>query len=89
MRLDNTVAIVLLPTPLGPHNTISKPECCRDVAIQSCRALLPGHRAHSIEPLLHILHLFLQPINRALDLDNMPGNLGVVGFAADRVRLAK
>ena len=38
---------------------------------------------------LHVLHLFLQPIDRAFDLDNMPRDLGVVRFARDRVGLAQ
>jgi hypothetical protein len=65
--------IVLLPTPEGPTRTMRMPGCF----------------AVSARVLLDVLNLFLQPIDRALDLDDVPRRSRVVGLARDRVGLAE
>src|SRR5688572_27398516 len=74
ISFSRRLEIVLLPTPEGPTSTMSNP-CC-----------LVGR---SIRQLFHVLHLLFQPIDRAFDLDDMPGDLRVVRLRRDRVGLAK
>ena len=51
------------------------------------KATLLSDPRPTIEKLLDVLHLLLQPIDRTLDFHNVPGDLSVVSFARDCVGL--